>query len=327
MPPHILLLGAGFSRNWGGWLADEAFEYLLGCPQLDDGLRTLLWRYKGQGGFECALSELQTETAKHFTVALLDHHTRLERAILQMFADMNKAFSTINFEFQNSIECLVRSYLVRFDAIFTLNQDVLIEQHYLNQNVALSQYRQWNGWQIPGMLQLPREDMRPHVSKWSPVEEAKFAVEKKLQPYFKLHGSSNWFVDEGSSGRPLLIMGGNKPDAIDRHPILRWSHARFKEYLSKPGTRLMVIGYSFGDEHINNAMGEAAEHETLRLFIIDPSGVDVLEKSNPLATLFPGSPLARLHSCVIGASRRPLREIFGGDLVEHAKVMRFFTSA
>jgi hypothetical protein len=26
---HILLTGAGFSRNWGGWLADEAFEYLL----------------------------------------------------------------------------------------------------------------------------------------------------------------------------------------------------------------------------------------------------------------------------------------------------------
>jgi hypothetical protein len=26
-----MLTGAGFSRNWGGWLADEAFEYLLGC--------------------------------------------------------------------------------------------------------------------------------------------------------------------------------------------------------------------------------------------------------------------------------------------------------
>jgi hypothetical protein len=28
--PHYLLTGAGFSRNWGGWLANEAFEYLLG---------------------------------------------------------------------------------------------------------------------------------------------------------------------------------------------------------------------------------------------------------------------------------------------------------
>ena len=28
--PKLLLLGAGFSRNWGGWLATEVFEYLLG---------------------------------------------------------------------------------------------------------------------------------------------------------------------------------------------------------------------------------------------------------------------------------------------------------
>jgi hypothetical protein len=39
---QILLLGAGFSRNWGGWLASEAFEYLLGCPQVDEDIRSLL---------------------------------------------------------------------------------------------------------------------------------------------------------------------------------------------------------------------------------------------------------------------------------------------
>src|SRR5947209_7651914 len=101
--PHILLLGAGFSRNWGGWLADEAFEYLLGCPQLDDGLRTRLWRYKGRGGFEAALSELQTETAQHFSVALLDHATKLDGAIRGMFDDMDKAFAEIgDFNFHNS---------------------------------------------------------------------------------------------------------------------------------------------------------------------------------------------------------------------------------
>jgi hypothetical protein len=30
---HYLLTGAGFSYNWGGWLASEAFEYLLGAPE------------------------------------------------------------------------------------------------------------------------------------------------------------------------------------------------------------------------------------------------------------------------------------------------------
>jgi hypothetical protein len=37
--PHYLLTGAGFSRNWGGWLANEAFEHLLGAPEIDDYLR------------------------------------------------------------------------------------------------------------------------------------------------------------------------------------------------------------------------------------------------------------------------------------------------
>jgi hypothetical protein len=38
---HVPLLVAAFSRNWGGWLASEAFEYLLGRPEIDDPLRQL----------------------------------------------------------------------------------------------------------------------------------------------------------------------------------------------------------------------------------------------------------------------------------------------
>ncbi len=58
---HLLLLGAGFSRNWGGWLASEAFEYLLGCREVigDAQLRELLWKHQEYGdGFEGALEEL-----------------------------------------------------------------------------------------------------------------------------------------------------------------------------------------------------------------------------------------------------------------------------
>jgi hypothetical protein len=35
----VLLTGATFSHNWGGWLASESFEYLLGCPDLNADLR------------------------------------------------------------------------------------------------------------------------------------------------------------------------------------------------------------------------------------------------------------------------------------------------
>jgi hypothetical protein len=56
---RILLTGAGFSRNWGGWLASEAFEYLLGCTEIDQETRRLLWRSKeAGGGFEDTLADL-----------------------------------------------------------------------------------------------------------------------------------------------------------------------------------------------------------------------------------------------------------------------------
>jgi hypothetical protein len=58
----VLLTGAGFSRNWGGWLATETFEYLLGCSEVDANLRHLLWTSKRNGtGFEDALAHLQEE--------------------------------------------------------------------------------------------------------------------------------------------------------------------------------------------------------------------------------------------------------------------------
>jgi hypothetical protein len=136
--PRILLTGAGFSKNWGGWLADEAFEYLLGCPQLDEGIREVLWRYKRLGGgFEAALDELQTQTPQNFSLPLLDQVTKLEEAIRGMFADMDKAFAALGWlNFNISLRANVTpdgpvtEFLDKFDAIFTLNQDSLIELQY-----------------------------------------------------------------------------------------------------------------------------------------------------------------------------------------------------
>jgi hypothetical protein len=152
---QILLLGAGFSRNWGRWLASEAFEYLLGCPKVDADIRDLLWSYKRKGGFEDALAHLQNEFTREPNARTQQRLTKLQEAILEMFNDMDQAFAAITqFEPQNELAYMVRSCLIRFDAIFTLNQDLLIERHYLNGNIELSSYLQWRGWQIPGTRQI-----------------------------------------------------------------------------------------------------------------------------------------------------------------------------
>jgi len=306
-------------------LADEAFEYLLGHPRIDDGLRTLLWKHKGQGGFEAAYDEQQTETAKPGrSVAMLNHAQNLEQAIRGMFGDMNKAFAKTKFEFHDANEYSIGKYLGKFDAIFTLNQDLLIEQRYIRGDYLSDSDSRWKRCDTPGVERVWDESTEFIDMIWSPMDDPKgFAIKQDVQPYFKLHGSSNWI--DTINGRDVMVLGGNKPAAIDRRRILKWNHEQFNAYLSKPETRLMVIGYSFGDEHINRAIGGAAERGSVRLFIIDPKGVD-MDMLNPNVVWSDWAyPAYKLRPYVIGASRRLLSQIFGGsDLVEHGKVMRFF---
>jgi hypothetical protein len=55
--------------------------------------------------------------------------------------------------FSNDAAFSVIDFLARFDAIFTLNQDLLLEMHYLD--VELANRRQWNGIQWSGVRALP----------------------------------------------------------------------------------------------------------------------------------------------------------------------------
>jgi len=85
----------------------------------------------------------------------------------------------------------------------------------------------------------------------------------------------------------------------------------------------MIIGYSFSDHHINQAIIRAAEKQAIRLFIIDPQGVDVLNKQDP-THIQRQTDLMGLNPCIIGACRRPLMITFSSDHVEHGNLIRFF---
>jgi hypothetical protein len=120
-------------------------------------------------------------------------------------------------------------------------------------------------------------------------------------------------------------MGGNKTVSIGTFRVLARYQDEFQAMLSQPNTHLMVIGYGFGDAHINGAI-QAAATKGLRIFIIDTLGVDVIDKRNTRAQICePATQLMQaLMPRIIGASRRSLNEIINSDLVENEKVMRFF---
>jgi len=310
---------------------------VLGCPEVDAGLRARLWKSKNEGGgFEGALAELQEEFNRSKNSETGKPLRDLRAAVVGMFDVMDQAFERAPFEpvpFQ-PVKYSIQNFLGRFDAIFTLNQDLLLECHYPTNDGKIIGDRRWIGWQMPGVKLLnPALHDAPHAATKTemrlPIDPANFKEEAGLQPYYKLHGSIKWIAGAEEQER-LLIIGGNKALEIRQYPLLSWYQEKFADYLARPDTRLMVVGYSFGDRHINNAIMDAADKGALSLFIIDPQGVDVLDKRKALVSIEddPGELMDRLNPHIIGASRRPLTTTFshdhGHDLVEYGKVMRFF---
>lgn len=340
---YYLLTGAGFSANWGGWVASEAFEYLLGCPEIlgDDRLRDLLWDCQLKGGFEDALAELQVGHAAGFSRQWSERQLiSLQNAVGRMFDDMNSSFKGRgDLEFQRpegliqtteeraiATERTVRHFLMRFEAIFTLNQDLLLEHLYISRADVQNEVRP----ELPG-LQLIRDPRAQSAeswaqSSWRPAAAREIALRGGTQAYVKLHGSSNWYEDDG---RRVLIIGGSKQQSIGTFPILHKYLGVLENALSAPSSRLVVIGYGFRDNHIN-AVLERAISSGLRLFVIDPSGAELAFKLNETRInrgIAATTPLeAMLKQAVVGGSRRHLRDVFGVDNTEYNKIARFLGS-
>jgi hypothetical protein len=317
--PHYLLTGAGFSRNWGGWLANEAFEYLLGAPEVDDYLRNVLWIAKLRGeGFEGALSKVQGTYASSKSAEDKRNLDKLTQAVIGMFNAMQAAFNKLDYR---ESDLRLQRFLSQFDAIFTLNQDTLLETLYAG---PVRWSARWYGSYLPYMKFI-KEPTQPYtfMLREPLMEDSEFITHENDQPIYKLHGSYNWFAEP--QGAQLLVMGGNKTASIGGFKVLARYQAEFRAMLSEPDTHLMVIGYSFGDPHINEVIQTAATKGT-KIFIIDALGVDVIDKRDARAQISqPVTGLMQaLMSRIIGASRRPLKDIFNSDPVENEKVMRFF---
>jgi hypothetical protein len=230
MPNTILLLDAGFSKNWDGLVASQVTGDLMGRLQNHPQLIGMLNRMN----FEDTLTQIQND---YLHSRSGEHEERLlvfQEALSNMFDRMNRQFQSRQFEFSNDVSRSFGKFLTRFDSIFTLNQDLLLEIHYRNDNVAIWQGTRWRGWEIPGLRPLPLADpLDRATARWRPEEP--FRSNENMQPYFKLHGSTGW---QTTDGQRLIVVGRDKTGIIARHPILHWTYERFEEYLRRASTIL-----------------------------------------------------------------------------------------
>ncbi len=269
---NILLLGAGFSKNWGGPVASEVFQSLIADQEIrnNEGLRNLLLAHRAN--FENAIAALQKELLEVPKASPEVLHLML-RAISRLFARMNKLFARQQFyllDAQGHLNGATRPdiFLSKYNEIFTLNQDLLLEIHYFDH----PQYLQgvWGGACLPGLVAGggQHDNAKPFSNRtW--VTDGNLKVPNNVQPYYKLHGSVNWSEDG------MMILGTGKADAIKGNKLLDSYQQVFARSLQQPNTRLTIIGYGFRDDHINEALKVAITQHGLKFYLIDPAGADL----------------------------------------------------
>ena len=159
---------------------------------------------------------------------------------------------------------------------FTVNQDLFVETFHRsgsNHRLALPGVRR-ETW-FNGQLAVDLDK----VEYWAEVPETinHEDIEQQLMrglvaplAYVKLHGSIGF---RGPSGGDILILGSENAAAIRRHPLLEWYSKLFNNVLYSGDVTIVVIGYGFQDEHINDVLKTAIVEHRAKLELLAPGNM------------------------------------------------------
>lgn len=308
-PKYVLLTGAGFSSNWGLWLGKEIWQAIIGSKKLKGNkeAKSILLDHKNIERYEEALAYAEKDypsTYKLLTEVILDVFTFMDEFLLR--SDRKSIPESKNEHDENKV--IKKYFLARFDYIFTLNQDLLFER-------VLSKYLYHNTKRpnfdicIPGIEPIEFGKKPLSEIRRSPKKDIQVQLESHQVPYIKLHGSCDWNDENGN----IIIMGANKREQKEKFPILKEYDKQFEEALEK-NTRLMIIGYSFNDDDINEKILKGID-KGLQIYIWDTIGLGNLrpEYKAELGVIKDKSKIdlfKRLPDTLRGLYTRNLRETF-----------------
>ena len=147
--------------------------------------------------------------------------------------------------------------------IFTTNYDLIIEQALENKKLPFFDgfVGSINPFLIPECIEA--ENVKNDQNSYIPYSWIRL---------WKLHGSINWFLTKEKEGKKRIIRCTNrtltegdelmiypskqKYDESRRLPFLVFQD-RLRRFLSSGETLLIIAGYSFGDEHLNEVLSQA----------------------------------------------------------------------
>ena len=275
---HVLLTGAGFTHNYGGFLANRMWSeihnrYLKLAEHLETNkLKNAIKKtFNYEDLYEDVLmsSNFSADEKDLFFKAVLGAYDALDDVI----REFRQQFFTSDILDLNKL----REFFEKISGtskergfFFTLNQDLFVERYCyagaigpslpgLRINNQRFKSKESNALKEIGYVKIAKDDNTEYLlNEWKNISELF---------YVKLHGSYDWRDDDNQE---ILIIGTNKPSKISSNPILTWYFNLFKTVLAIPNTKLMVIGYGFKDRHINEAIAKAVKDSNLKIYILNP---------------------------------------------------------
>jgi len=174
---------------------------------------------------------------------------------------------------------LTRPLNLRRACIFTLNYDTLLEQAADAEGVVL----------VDGFNGTLKRVFRPETydqDLYFPAQTTEGRVHRydRVLHLYKLHGSLTWSSEEPGLDNPYGVAAWPEPKS--ECPLIYPTPSKFGEVLGmpyaelfrrfaasvvRPQSTLFVIGYGFGDEHVNAIIRQALAVPSFTLVIVDPS--------------------------------------------------------
>jgi len=315
----VLLLGAGFSKNFGAPLASEMWYLIFNHKkvQAHSRIRKLMLKYFNYEfvfnsvleGFEdkeklfseeCSFIEFsdnEKDAIREATYFAYEHVNKVFTQFMEYLENPKKE-NTRQKEILTGVSQFISLfhqvyYLVTGDGIpfctadgvlfgfckrsfiFTLNQDSFFENCYNKSCTEMSSPEVY----IPGIKGEQDEFKLVKLPTESELYGKNILSDKKFL-LLKLHGSYNWVChnNNNNNNNRAMVIGRGKKEQIQKEPLLKRYFEIFKEVLSQKERRLLIIGYSFSDDHINSVISEALKNNGLKIYILSPESIEKLRE-------------------------------------------------
>lgn len=297
---QILLTGAGFTYDFGGFLAKDMWGMIFNDPHIS-GFSRLKELMRDDFDYESIYykvtsgNEYTPKEKEVIRIAAEKAYKKLDDSICgYRYRPNRKANSTEIFKFIGGFKG-ASNYKKGF--YFTLNQDLFVERYAganrpVTLGVPMPNIGQDKELTTAELVTLPDENKVKTETFQNSLNAIPFV-------YLKLHGSWNWL---SSDGKKRLVIGRDKMQQISDEPLLEYYFELFEKALLRENVKLFVIGYGFGDAHINKTILKAIKSYGLKLYILDPSGPESFKERH-----------GAMWDGVVGYFPYSISEVFGED--------------